>query len=171
MAEARLPKRVDAVKLVEVNQHFHAKIDTESLTRLREAVEDCEAIVECDIEFMRDQEGHRVIQGSFSTRVSMVCQRCLGLVEIPINSHFELGLVFDDEQAKQLPRRLEPVEIEFEGLLDLWGVIEDEILLSLPSFPTHAVNECHIKQPEPETNNTDIKRPNPFDVLAKLKQK
>ncbi|WP_221795053.1 YceD family protein [Oceanobacter mangrovi] len=172
MAEAQLPHRVDATKLVEVNQQLRAKIDSSELTRLNEAVDQCLAPVECFVTFERDEERHRVLRGSCSTRVAMVCQRCLGTVEIEVDSQFSLGLVFDDEQAKQLPRSLEPVEMDENGILDLWEVVEDEVLLALPMFPMHSESECRIQQPEPEnTTSGNEKRPNPFDVLAQLKQK
>lgn len=173
MAEAQLPKRVDAVKLVDVNQQFNAKIDSENLTRLREAVVDCNEPVHVEIEFQRDQDKNRLLVGSCTTSVVMTCQRCLGDVTVPVESSFQLGLVFDDEQARHLPKSLEPVELEEEGHLDLWTVLEDEVLLALPSFPMHDDHECQVRQPEPEPEFTDsdVKRPNPFDVLAKLKQK
>lgn len=101
----------------------------------------------------------------------MICQRCLNTVDLDVSSQFELGLVFDDDQARQLPRRLEPVELDQNGLLDLWSAIEDEVLLSLPAFPTHPEHECQLQQPESEESDTNIQQPNPFDVLAQLKQK
>ena len=174
MAEARLPQRVDAAKLVELNQRFSAEIDSEKLPRLMDAVESCVEPVFCEIEFDRDEERNRVLTGSCKTQVVMICQRCLGAVTVPVESSFQLGLVFNDEQAKQLPRRLEPVELDEDARLELWETIEDEVLLALPSFPTHPESECQIKQPTPETSATedsDVKRPNPFDVLAQLKQK
>ena len=171
MAEAQLPKRVDAVKLVEINQQFNAEIDGNSLLRLKDAVVHCTAVVKVEVTFDRDQEANRVISGRCATEVEMVCQRCLGSVVVPVESQFELGLVFNDDQAKQLPKRLEPVEMNEDGLLELWDVIEDELLLELPAFPTHSDGECQLKQPEPETTiATDVERENPFSVLAKLKQ-
>ena len=103
----------------------------------------------------------------------MICQRCLGEVSLPVTSRFQLGLVFDDDQARQLPKRLEPVELDENGQLDLWVVMEDEVLLALPAFPMHTNGECQLEQtePEPDYTDSDEKRPNPFDVLAKLKQK
>ncbi|MCY0965346.1 YceD family protein [Parathalassolituus penaei] len=171
MAEAQLPHRVDGPKLVENNQQFSAQIDSSVLSRLNDAVDRCLAPVSCVLSFDRDEERHRVLKGSCSTRVSMVCQRCLEPVEVRVESQFSLGLVFNDEQAKQLPRRLEPVEVDENGILDLWSVIEDEVLLALPMFPTHEASECQMRQPEPENKPGNEKRPNPFDVLAQLKQK
>ncbi len=169
MAEAQLPKRVDAVKLVNGNQRLNAKIDAQNLPRLQEAVLECTAPVTCEIEFHQDQEKHRLVTGNCNTKVVMTCQRCLEGVEVPVESRFQLGLVLNDEQARQLPKQLEPVELEEDGYLDLWTVLEDEVLLALPMFPTHHNETCQPKQPEPKTTNSNIKRPSPFDVLAKLK--
>lgn len=174
MAEAQLPRRVDALKSVDNNQRFNAEIDSSKLSRLREAVENCSAPVHCEIEFTRDRDDNRVVTGHCDTRVVMICQRCLGEVSLNIESSFQLGLVFTDEQARQLPKRLEPAEMDEHGQLDLWTVMEDEALLALPAFPTHKEGECQLLQtPErgPDATDSDEKRANPFDVLAKLKQK
>lgn len=173
MAEAQLPKRVDAVKLVDNNQQLNANIDSKNLTRLNEAVVRCNEPVHCEIQFERDQDKNRLLTGSCNTNVVMICQRCLGEVSLPVTSRFQLGLVFDDDQARQLPKRLEPVELDENGQLDLWVVMEDEVLLALPAFPMHTHGECQLEQtePEPDYTDSDEKRPNPFDVLAKLKQK
>lgn len=171
MAEAQLPHRVDVPKVVDNNQHFSAQVDSSKLLRLNETVERCIEPISCDMTFDRDEDRNRILVGSCSTRVSMICQRCLDSVEIGVSSQFSLGLVFNDEQAKRLPRRLEPVEVDENGILDLWAVIEDEVLLALPAFPVHAESECRMRQPEPENKPGNEKRPNPFDVLAQLKQK
>ena len=172
MAEAHIPRKVDATKLVEVNQQFNAAIDSSKLDRLNEAVDQCNAPVECKLSFERDEERYRLMTGECSTRVTMICQRCLGNVEVDVKSQFSLGFVFNDEQAAQLPKRLEPVEMDENGIVDLWSVIEDEVILALPMFPMHSESECQIQQPEPEnTTSGNEKRPNPFDVLAQLKQK
>ncbi|MFY9179709.1 MAG: YceD family protein [Venatoribacter sp.] len=173
IAEAQLPKRVDAVKLVHVNQELKAKINTENLARLQQAVLKSAPEVECEIEFHQDQEKHKLLIGSCKTKVTMTCERCLEEVELPIASEFQLGLVFNDEQAKQLPKNLEPVELEEDGHLDLWAVVEDEVLLALPILPMHPEGQCRLDIPEPEAEIPELnaKRPNPFDVLAQLKQK
>ena len=174
MAEAQLPKQIDAVKLVNTNQQLNAKIDSKNLTRLKSAVTQCSDFVECEIEFHQDESKHRLMTGSINSQVSMICQRCLEEVDFSIQSRFQIGLVFNDEQAAQLPRAYEPVELDSEGRLELWEVMEDEVLLALPILPTHAEGECEMKAlPEPSVEITDFsgKADNPFAVLAKLKQK
>src|SRR5690606_29772120 len=112
MAEAQLPKRVDAVKLVKVNQRLKAEIDQNNLTRLNEAVIRCLEPISCEVEFLQGAEKQRLMRGSCHTSVVMICQRCLGEVTFPVSGEFNIGLVFNDEQASQLPRYLEPVELD-----------------------------------------------------------
>lgn len=174
MAEAPLPKQVDAVKLVNVNQRLKAKINTENLTRLKAAVVNSSEFVECEIEFHQDESKHRLMTGSIQTHVSLICQRCLEAVNLPIHSDFQIGLVFNDDQSVQLPRSYEPVELDEEGRINLWDVMEDEVLLALPMLPTHAEGECQLKtftEPQAEITEFNDERENPFAVLAKLKQK
>ena len=171
MNEAQLPKRVDSIKLVDNNQSLSAEIDGGSLMRLNDAVVRHTDPVKVSLSFYRDQERLPVIDGHCETQVVMQCQRCLNDVTIDISSEFYLGLVHDDEQAKNLPRRLEPVEIDEYGRLDLWEIVEDEVLLNLPDFPMHPPGECQLMQRKTEEEaDENIEKPNPFDVLKQLKQ-
>lgn len=175
MAEALVPKHVDAVKLVKANQTFNAVIEQKNLNRLTEAVVSCLEPVTCEIEFLQAADKQRLLRGKCHTKVVMTCQRCLGEVTFPVSSEFEIGLVFTDEQASQLPKILDPVELDEEGQLNLWTVVEDEVLLALPMFPMHPEDECQAavttaSEPEAETTNSSDERPNPFAALAKLKQ-
>lgn len=173
MTVALLPKRVDGLKLVEVNQQLIGEINSAELTRLVGVVRSASPVVSCDVEFSRDEEHLRVLSGKCVVNVVMECQRCLGDVDTPIETSFRLGLVLNDDQAKALPKRLEPVMVDENGRLDLWEAIEDELLLNLPDFPMHPQGECQAFEVEPteEFAAKEEERPNPFEVLAQLKQK
>ncbi|MEC8444548.1 MAG: YceD family protein [Pseudomonadota bacterium] len=172
MTQALLPKRVDGPKLVEVNQHLSGKIDSKQLTRLSAATLGCDPFVECVADFDRDDERHRLLTGRCEAKVVMECQRCLEDVSLDIRSEFALAMVFNDDQAKALPKRLEPIELDEDGRLELWEIFEDELLLCLPDFPMHPEGECQAYSTGPEQDTAEeVKRPNPFDVLAQLKQK
>jgi len=173
MTEAPLPKRIDGLKLVEVNQRLSGHIDSAKLTRLAAATRSCNPVVVCDVEFDRDEEHKRVLTGKCTTGVVMECQRCLEDVSFDIAAELNLGLVMNDDQARALPKRLEPAELDEDGRMDLWEVIEDELLLNLPDFPMHPEGECQALSigPEEDIAAEEVERPNPFDVLAQLKQK
>jgi len=83
--------------------------------------------------------------------------------------------VTTDTQAQNLPKDLEPFLTE-DFSADLWSMVEDELLLVLPSFPLHERNECPAREDleayEPETAQpVKVSAENPFSVLAGLKTK
>ena len=84
----------------------------------------------------------------------MTCQRCLQAMPIELSGAHQLAVVGDDEQARQLPARLEPLLVDGE-MCDLWTVVEDELILSLPIVSYHDTEDCKqllavYSQPEPE---------------------
>ncbi|MDR3054834.1 MAG: DUF177 domain-containing protein [Zoogloeaceae bacterium] len=97
--------------------------------------------------------------------LQLLCQRCLGAVAetIAIDNHLEL-----------VPADTEPTQEELEddsldvlpvtGALDVVGLVEDEILLALPTAPRHVA--CDL----PVTDGADT-LPHPFAALSVLKQR
>ena len=89
---------------------------------------------------------------------------------LSINSSFELGIVWTEEQAKALPRGLDSV-ILGEEPLDLLPLVEDELIIGTPYTNYHPVGECHPAGPveygEPEVG--EVERENPFAALKDLK--
>ena len=87
----------------------------------------------------------------------------------------ESDLLELDEQAAQLPNRYEPLMAEAE--IDLWQLVEEELLLFLPSYSYHGDTECGRQvglavQDDGLLVGREIDGPekqNPFDILASLK--
>jgi uncharacterized protein len=72
----------------------------------------------------------------------MVCQRCLKPVDIAVESDRVLYLANSEAEAERLEAALadDDIDVMVAGKsLDLAGVIEDEVLLSLPLVPMHDV--------------------------------
>lgn len=91
------------------------------------------------------------------------CQRCLEELEQPVSQTSRLKLV----QAKMLDTLEETDDtdcIEATRNLDVWTLIEDEVLLGLPFAPRHENEACH-------SSGSDLKRAaSPFAGLANLKK-
>lgn len=78
-----------------------------------------------------------VVQGSLEVQ----CQRCLKPVSVTVDSDRLLYLAASETEADRLEAALadEDIEVMVAGQnLDLAGVVEDEVLLSLPIVPMHA---------------------------------
>jgi uncharacterized protein len=173
MAEAALPKRLDAIRFVDNETVLSGSLDVNLFERFQEAVEDVNGPVDFKLAFQRDAEDHMFIDGECSTKATMACQRCLNAVVLEVRGEFQVGLAFSDEKAKHLPKQYEPAIMDHNGNIDSFELVEDELILALPMFAYHADGECEIKQPKAETEQVEVteKKDNPFAVLQQLKSK
>ncbi|MBB5322371.1 YceD family protein [Marinobacter oulmenensis] len=175
---AELPKSVDPYRLAEQGSTLEGVVPLVSLSRFRDTVSRLPEGSECHVSltFGLDEERRRVVSGKLSATVVLECQRCMGDMQSQLESGFELGLVASEQQAQQLPKNLEPFPVE-DFSMDVWTLVEDELLLALPAFPLHDRSECPATKdlealepdPEPEEPEAESTRENPFSVLAGLK--
>ena len=120
--------------------------------------------------------GYRV-QGQMSPRnrpqlmlqldgvLSVCCQRCLEGIDYPVRVNSLLELVKDEEELTQ--EEIEDDSRDFlpaQAEVDVLALIEDEIILGLPSVPRH---EC-CALPE---RAREMQPASPFSVLGSLKGK
>lgn len=169
MSHTELPTFVDPYKLADQQGVVKGILPLTTLERLHPLLLDNDATADVCLRFGRDEENRRIISGTVTAQVKVECQRCLEPMIYQVDSAFELGLVLTDEQAAQLPKQLEPLLVE-EREMDVWRVIEDELLLSLPTFPLHPENECaQSSSVESAPEEPVTRKENPFRVLRGLK--
>jgi len=173
MNQGLFPVRVDPLKSVEQEVELQGSIAVSKLERLQDYLQDESGEAQVEIKFGRDEQGTSLLRGLCQAQVRMTCQRCMNPVEVELNTSFELGVVFSDEQAKHLPKQYEPVIAEHESL-ELLPVIEDELILSLPMYAYHTAcedNDLVVEEAE-ESLPVETEAPNnPFSVLEQLKKK
>ena len=90
----------------------------------------------------QDARGRPQIHCQVKARLEMVCQRCLKPVDVVVASDRVLYLANSEAEAERLEAALadEDIEVMVSGKnLDLAGVVEDEVILSLPLVPMHDV--------------------------------
>jgi uncharacterized protein len=83
------------------------------------------------------REGRRVhVKGRAVARVQVECDRCLKLIELPVDSSFKVEYVtLEDYQAQQAVELTEEdLDLTvFDGeVIDIDGLLTEEILLSIP---------------------------------------
>jgi uncharacterized protein len=111
------------------------------------------------------EQGQARLRLRVTGNVPLVCQRCLGVVEETLAIDSLLELVSADSAPTQ--EELEDDSLDFlpvTGALDVRSLVEDEILLSLPTVPRHVT--CDL----PVTDGSDD-APHPFAALAALKRR
>ena len=119
-----------------------------------------------------DQNGKEAIwlHLEAKTTVPLTCQRCLHPVPVELLIEQDFRFVPDEETAVAEDDESEEDLLVLEDSFDLMGLIEDELLMSLPLVPMHpaCLSEQVPTSPEEKAILSEAK-PNPFAVLASLK--
>jgi uncharacterized protein len=101
-------------------------------------------------------------------RIPLVCQRCLGPVDTPIEADRSFLFVEGEDAAAALDADSEDDVLALTRALDLQALVEDELLLALPLVPRHDV--CPEPLPLSHDDAPEEEKPNPFAALAALKR-
>ncbi len=170
MQKVKIPQKVDPVRAAAKKLDYEGYIPKEKLERLAGVVEAVLSDAEVKISFGVDLQGLTVIEGNVGTAVKCVCQRCGDSLELNIASDFRYTI--DEKKAKAL--KLEDdydfAEVDEFGELDLYQILEDELLLSLPLVPRHPDGVCEIPNGGVFGEIPEQENSNPFAVLSKLKK-
>lgn len=163
-----LPKQGDPRKFAQQGVTLEGFIPVAELPRVVEATESSAGNVQVKLEFKVSEEGKRAVIGQASTELSLICQRCLEPVSVAVESDISLAIVWDEEAAKALPQHFDPW-IAGEGAADLYDMVEEELLLSLPAVAYHE-EPCLDGKLYSSGKPVEVKKEkNPFQVLEQLK--
>jgi uncharacterized protein len=172
----RLPLEVDPFRLATREEHLQGTIPLKQMKRLISVLSSSEGDVFIDVVFSVDINRVVLLTGQIKTDTKLICQRCMGEMELPIALDFQLAFVRSEAEMERLPEGYEVTLIEDTPVM-LSDIIEDEILLALPPIPKHLDDSCSSdnvakgwnSQQAKETNTESVEQDNPFDILASLK--
>ena len=140
---------VDVELLATERAELDAAYPIASLTRLRQSLADDGGAARAAFRFFR-VSGRPALDGDVAAEVTLICQRCLTAMRLPIEGRLELVFVTSEaEAAGELPEGLEPA-LAPHGKASLAAVVEDELLLSLPLVAKHADPEQCARAAGPE---------------------
>ncbi len=152
-----LPKLADPRRLAELSTKLEGEVDLGACARLQEFAPENAGRAQAVFAFSRDAQGRVVMEGEARAALRLVCQRC---GEPFLDTHrAEWRVVFVPSEDEE--RRLAGEGIDAwcqQGLLDVIGFLEEELILALPMAPHHR-EDCEPGH-EPESVA------HPFAVLA-----
>ncbi|BAO44351.1 YceD family protein [Thiolapillus brandeum] len=165
-----IPEPVDPRRLAEEGKTLSGSLSLASLPRLAALLRDATPQVLFDLHFGRDEYRRFTVDLGVKAPLTLECQRCLGDMQLDVDARTSLALVAGPMETEQLPKELDPLLLGEEEYLDIAALIEDELLLAIPSSPRHADADCSShyfeeKQDLPAEQEQD----NPFAVLAELR--
>ena len=166
----RLPELIEPLSLAERDRNLKGEILLSSLPRLTDILAEDSGSVAIELSFGKDGRTAWV-QGKVEAILRLKCQNCLDVMDWPIKSEFKLGIVTSIDEVTLLSDDYEPLLVGEEKIA-LNEMIEEELMLSIPTFPKHATRCLVYTQAEDiksSEKNEQSGTNNPFSVLAKLK--
>ncbi len=172
MANVKLPKQIDPVKSAQKQSTYDGRYLAPEMARFSSAVASVSESVFVKVEFAKDAQSLTYFKGDMNVDVKLICQRCNKPFNHSVYAEFCFTPVQGNEEEDLLPDAYEPVEVNDHGEVDLFQILEDELILALPIVALHEKEDCTVKaedlqfghiEPEPE-------RENPFAVLKELKR-
>jgi uncharacterized protein len=175
MSNEPLPRRADLFKLAHQGARISSHVDVARLKRFADALAGDSGVIAIELQFGVDEQGIRFASGNLATDVKVLCQRCLQPMDLHVSSAVSIGLVRDDEQARHLPKRYDPVVVGDDEETELTDIIEDDLLLSLPLVSYHEQDQCsglsrYETELDEESPAPANEPKNPFSILEQLKK-
>jgi len=169
-----VPDFINPIRAAEGGVSISGQLAFARMKRLLEIVTNPEGAADIVLDFAIDGQGTPFVHGRVRADLVLTCQRCLEAMVFPVDAEISLGIAASEEEAKRLPLQYDPVVTHGEQL-SLAEVVEDEILLALPTIPRHDPAACTALENAEKrlegVDEDDKAASNPFAVLAKLKAK
>ena len=172
MQKVKLPLTIDAQRAAQKNLDYVGSYTPEQVARIAESVVSVDSDVESKLSFKIDNQRLTVIEGHSEVDVTLQCQRCGKNFKHHVYVSYCFSPVVNDEKAEALPEQYEPDYVDEFGEINLLGMLEDEIILSLPVVPVHDAEHCEVSEADMVYGELppEVEKPNPFAVLASLKK-
>jgi uncharacterized protein len=170
-----LPTLIDPRKLANQGIVLEGEFHAQHLPRLGQAVTSIETPLSALVKFGVDEARAKVVSGTLSISVSVVCQRCLDPVTIALSTDFSAQVIWSEDQLVNVPSDREPW-IVVDKMASLNELLEDEILLALPLVNYHEIGKCTgdtFLSEDGRSNkeeDDEIVADNPFNILQQLKK-
>lgn len=175
MQSVKIPLTIDPYRAAAKKLDYEGCIAASDLARLAEMVLSVAGDAWVDLSFYEDLSGIVVLEGTVVCPVIMECQRCGGRMSMDLSAQFRYTPDAKKLEELELQDQFDCVDLNSLGEVDLYAIIEDELILSLPLIARHSDEECpasDLIESLNDNEDTTESKHNPFAELGELiKQK
>lgn len=166
LMQGKLKQHYQSRKEALRNSCFEGFIDVKDLTRLCELLAFQQGKVIAQFEFSKRDCKTDMLSGKINASLSIECQRCLQ----PMQNDWQLDfhLLIDASDYVVTESDLDTLYSQ-AGNIDIFEVIEDEIMLAIPLVAMHEDNTCNVYWPVVQHTHRPSMKENPFSILQSLK--
>ena len=158
---------IDSLDFVRNTHVLRGKIAVALLPRIHDVLFANDGMLEYTLSGYTDKQGKPFLHCEVNGVLQLRCQRCLEALSFPVNVKSDLMLVKDEAALAEInENELDVVDaIVADPQLDVFALIEDEILLDFPMSPKHSLAECKDK----DAGQGNSRQGKAFEALAVLK--
>ena len=164
---------VNVARLIAAGQQLQGRLPLRQLQRLADMLVETDGEVEYNLRFARDEQNRQMITGEVGATVVMQCQRCLQPVSIRLQRPMAWECVWSEAQFPNIAAGHDPCLL-VEEPVPLAGLVEDELILSLPLVARHEAHEAcappQFSSGEDKQDSPETREPHPLAELARLKR-
>ncbi len=157
---------IDPGKFAGSGERLSGLVNLADLPRLTDLIGQQAGDVRYGLAFAINDKGLIIITGEIKSELTLVCQRCLREMTIPVHSLVNIGIVVDEKELEIIDEDLDPF-LAVDGKVSILKLIEDELLLCLPIAPMHDEADCPAAESLQEYKAV---KQNPFAALETLKR-
>ena len=131
-----------------------------------------EGVLNYEVDGFVDPRGRAGLHLHVSGLLRLRCQRCLEPLDFALDSRRDLVLVEGASEFEQDEDEDDACDvIPLTARLDLWSLVEEEAILSLPLAPHHAQGLCSPASTSGSEAPVEEQQASAFAALAKLKSR
>ena len=136
------PVEIDPRRFCRESRSWEARSEVSAFPRL--AREFTQGELSCRVAGRSDARGGLSLQLTVRGEVELTCQRCLNGMRHEVDIDRVVYLARNESELERLDALPDSDAILVGETLDLVGLLEDEVLLSLPLAAMHAEGECPV---------------------------
>jgi uncharacterized protein len=168
-ATTRSEGAFDAFRLAARGQEIAGNVDAATLSRVADRLAPGPAPIRWRIAGKVDASGRPALELRLEGEVPLECQRCLRPFAWPVAQSTLLLLARDERELARLDADDEHEVIAASTPLATLGLVEDELLLTLPFAPHCGRADCATGDAGRASGAGEAAAPSPFGALAALK--
>ncbi|PWK49282.1 YceD family protein [Pleionea mediterranea] len=168
MKKADVLWSINPFKLAENAASTERTIAVSQLERFVKSLANDNGSIQAVVTGLIDEDRRKLLKCRLTGEVNMTCQTSFKVLPVTIEREVTFCPVMSEEAIAAVPDEYEAFLYDTEEL-DLVNLIEDELILSLP-LAVYSPDSPEQLRFGPEIVEQEEKKPNPFAVLAQLKQ-
>jgi uncharacterized protein len=158
---------IDSLEFARLGSTLKGAVQLAELPRLHDELADRAGAIGYELTGYKGPHAEPALRLKLSGRLMLRCQRCLQALEHTVASRREFLLVRPGDPEPDIGEEGETIDhVPADPKLDVVGLVEEELVLSLPMAPMHAAGQCEPARPAEEM----VRQNSPFSALAALKR-